>query len=104
MSNYHDYDQPTICPYCNYDDCRADYVDVGVGMIQCGPYYCDNCGACQIGPYDKEAILSEKENEFGWYEPKREYLTSAPTVNGKLVRNHEDAKNLYDLGFLDIKE
>lgn len=46
------YDTPTTkCPYCN-NDCEADWVDVGIGMVQCGPYYCDNCGASEIGYYD----------------------------------------------------
>ena len=27
------------CPYCG-SECEADWVDIGVGMQQCGPYYC----------------------------------------------------------------
>lgn len=43
------YDTPTNnCPYCG-TECEADWVDVGVGVIQCGPYYCENCGASEIG-------------------------------------------------------
>jgi len=40
------------CPYCGAM-CCADFVDIGVGMIQCGPYHCEACGASQIGPYDE---------------------------------------------------
>lgn len=36
------------CPYCG-TECEADWVDVGVGFVQCGPYYCENCGASEIG-------------------------------------------------------
>lgn len=39
------------CPYCN-NECEADWVDNGVGMVQCGPYYCRNCGASEIGSCD----------------------------------------------------
>lgn len=40
------------CPYCGYDKCDADFVDVGIGFIQCGPYFCDNCNASEIGSFD----------------------------------------------------
>lgn len=102
-SNYLDYNEPAQCPYCQNDKCYADFVDVGIGMQQCGPYYCDNCGACQIGPHDTETELSENEKRTHWYEPGREHLTSAPTVAGKLVRSHEEAMFLYELGLLDLK-
>lgn len=29
---------------------EADFVDVGVGFAQCGPYHCDNCDASEISP------------------------------------------------------
>lgn len=46
------YNTPSCnCPYCN-SVCEADWVDVGVGMVQCGPYYCTNCGASEIGQFD----------------------------------------------------
>lgn len=57
------------CPYCN-SVCDADWCDVGVGMVQCGPFHCVQCGASQIGPYDntvnpfkKSYINSEDEDE-----------------------------------------
>lgn len=44
------YDKSTVsCPYCQFP-MECDWVDVGVGLIQCGPYCCDNCGASEIGP------------------------------------------------------
>ena len=46
------YNTPSCnCPYCN-SVCKADWVDVGVGMEQCGPYYCTNCRASEIGRFD----------------------------------------------------
>ena len=103
--SYSNYDARRVCPYCTYPDCEADYVDIGIGMQQCGPFLCDHCGACQIGPYDKiaETMLSEQERKTGWYMPDRTYLTSAPTLNGKPV-NHQTAMDLYRLGLLDKKD
>jgi hypothetical protein len=51
------------CPYCN-TYCHADFVDVGVGFIQCGPYHCEACGASEMGP---EAGISLTGT--GWYPP-----------------------------------
>lgn len=46
------YNTPTEkCPYCG-STCEADWVDVGIGMTQCGPYYCLDCKASEIGLYD----------------------------------------------------
>lgn len=58
------------CPYCG-SPCDADWVDVGVGHVQCGPYHCENCHAYEIGPEweEVEHRLSEEEKETGWYKP-----------------------------------
>ena len=40
------------CPYCD-TPCEADWVDVGVGHVQCGPFHCEACGASEIGPCDR---------------------------------------------------
>ena len=60
-----------ICPYCGDEECDADWVSVGVGLVQCGPYHCMNCGAIEIGSADSSVELSEKEVETGWYRPGR---------------------------------
>jgi glutaredoxin len=116
------YDTPTQeCPYCK-SNCEADFVDNGVGMVQCGPYHCYECGASQIGPEMKFESLedenghyvmggivnkedfTETEIKIGWYEPNRKKISPyANTVNGELV-DHEEAKKMYDVGLLDEKE
>ncbi|QST02109.1 hypothetical protein IMZ31_21910 (plasmid) [Pontibacillus sp. ALD_SL1] len=126
MSN--PYEEPIeFCPYCD-SECMADWADVGVGIVQCGPYHCTNCGASEIGPELSDWLVrdehgnaeiflneneqlahvfreghpfSEEERETGWYKGGR---TSpyANTVNGKIV-DHKTAKSLYDIGLLDEK-
>ena len=54
------------CPYCG-TFCHADFVDVGIGFVQCGPYHCDNCGASEIGP--KTTLDNILDNGTGWYPP-----------------------------------
>ncbi len=87
------------CPYCE-NMCEADWVDVGVGLVQCGPYHCDFCGASQIGPYDKKRELSVKEKKTRWYEPHSLPGTSANVINGKIV-SAEIMKAKYQEHFKD---
>ena len=94
MSNYKYYDDPYHCPYCNFP-CQADFVDIGVGMVQCGPYHCDNCGASVIGPYDEYRRLTEEEERTGWYAPNTLPGSSANVVNFKIV-TAEQAKKVYE--------
>jgi hypothetical protein len=61
------------CPYCG-TLCHADFVDIGIGYQQCGPYHCDNCKASEIGPeymsyMDTPDRLTPEEMETGWYRP-----------------------------------
>lgn len=88
------------CPYCGYPACQADWVDVGIGMVQCGPYVCDECGASQVGPYDKNSLDAD-EKRLGWFKPHH-IGTSANTYNGKHI-DHITAKTLYKFG-LPINE
>lgn len=58
------------CPYCNYECYSAEYVDVGVGMQQVSPHRCDQCGAIEMGAYDKDLdSASKEEKKKGWYAP-----------------------------------
>lgn len=88
-----------ICPYCGYEHCFADFVDVGVGLVQCGPYYCESCKASEISYLDKRE-LTDRENETGWFEPGSKVSDAANTVGGELV-DHKYAKKMYNLGLLD---
>lgn len=64
------YDTPQRpCPYCS-QPMDADWVDVEVGMVQCGPYHCFSCDASEIGPEkesDDELKLDADERRTGFY-------------------------------------
>lgn len=88
------------CPYCNAQ-CECDWVDVGVGFVQCGPYYCPDCGASEAHCDDQRA-MTEEEARTGWYAPGTPVSELANTCCGVLV-DHQTAKTLYDSGLLDSK-
>lgn len=92
------------CPYCG-SLCECDWVDVGVGVVQAGPYHCTNCGASQIGIYDEmygRNDFTELEKKTGWYEPGRPPSPVANAICGVIV-DHKTAKWAYDNGILDEK-
>ena len=92
--NYGEGEPKERCPYCQ-SLCCADFVDIGVGYTQCGPYHCENCGASEIGPYDENRSLSEIEKKTGWYAPGTPAGSSANVDdNGKHIRYFE-ADTLY---------
>lgn len=80
------------CPYCG-NICDADWVDVGVGLVQCGPYHCD-CGASEIGPHDDSRELAADEETTGWYAPGQPPGSSANVVNGEIV-DWQTAQSVY---------
>lgn len=117
------------CPYCG-SECEADWVDVGVGFVQCGPYYCENCRASEIGLYDDigfdsnlivehmkkceetgidkpfilpdTATITDEEFETGWFKPGSPLGSTVNTHNGEYV-DHKTARELYKQGLLDEK-
>lgn len=92
--------EPTeVCPYCK-TLCQADFVDIGIGFQQCGPYHCEQCGASEIGPYDKERKLSDAEKACGWYGPDSEPGSSANVIGGKIV-SHVEMTRAYRDEFID---
>lgn len=101
MSGYTYNEQQPIqkCPYCGHP-CEADFVDIGVGYTQCGPYHCESCGASEIGPYDKARDLTEQENKSGWYAPDSEPGSSANVIGGKIV-SHRAMKEVYREKFVN---
>lgn len=90
MSGGYGYGEPEPtekCPYCGRV-CSADFVDVGVGMTQCGPYHCNQCGASEIGPYDEPRKLGAEEMATGWYAPGQMPGSSANVIAGKVVSHN----------------
>lgn len=82
------------CPYCGAL-CCADFVDVGVGMVQCGPYHCEKCGASEIGAYDDPREVTPEEDDLGWYKPGSRPGSSANVDHdGRIIRWFE-ADTLY---------
>lgn len=72
------YDTPyKPCPYCGFEDCEADWVDVGVGMVQCGPYHCYECGASEIGPELYDWYYTDREGNTLYLTGKRKYYSWA---------------------------
>ena len=66
-------DEP--CPYCG-EMCSAEFVDVGVGMVQCSPYYCHGCRAIEMGPgTTPDRPLTEDEKRTGWTIEEQSPLT-----------------------------
>lgn len=116
---YGAYGEPTEeCPYCK-GEMEADWVDVGVGIVQCGPYHCQSCGASEIGPEMKFEELVDKNGNYGGQgdllnpedftaeEIKVGYYRNkispyANTVEGEIV-DHVTAKKAYNAGHLDEK-
>lgn len=48
-----------ICPNCG-KIAEADFVDIGVGMQQSGPFHCDECEWLESSPrYDWEMDLDD---------------------------------------------
>lgn len=96
----HNYSEPEpveTCPYCGAE-CLADFVDVGIGMMQCGPFRCESCLASEIGPYDQPCELTTRERETNWYAPGSEPGSSANVVAGRIV-SHQTMRTLYRAEF-----
>lgn len=91
---YRDPEPKQRCPHCNAL-CCADFVDVGVGMVQCGPFHCEACGASEIGPNDEPRPLTEQESKTGWYAPGQPAGSSANTDEQGRVIRHFEADTLY---------
>jgi hypothetical protein len=86
------------CPYCGHPETHAEWVDVGIGSIQCGPYHCEQCEATEIGPHDTAGELTEEERRTGWYRPGK-LPPEVSTIGGKLV-DHHTALAMYRKGLV----
>lgn len=68
------YDTPSKpCPYCS-ESMEADWVDVGVGMVQCGPYHCQACGASEIGPEHDDWCYKDRDGKTIYTQAKKKYF------------------------------
>lgn len=85
------------CPYCN-TTCGADWVDVGVGLVQCGPFNCAACGASECGPYDSDEDQARRDPKTGWYRPGDPPGSSANVIGGQIATATE-AKAAYHSRF-----
>lgn len=94
---YGEHEPTQECPYCK-TVCCADWVDVGVGMVQCGPFHCNECGSSEIGSFDDERELTKEENDCGWYKPNSEPGSSANVIAGRIV-SHVQARDTYQREF-----
>lgn len=79
-------DYTTPCPYCAAV-CECDLVDVGVGLVQCGPYHCEVCGAIECGAYDSAEDKARSDPKTGWFPPSEDPRpgSSANMLNGRLT-------------------
>jgi len=82
------------CPYCG-TICHADFVDIGVGFQQCGPYHCQRCGASETSPYDEGRELTDSEKATGWYEPGTPAGSAANVDEDGRIIPFWQADNLY---------
>ena len=120
----HGGNEPIVpCPYCA-SPCEADFVDVGVGFTQCGPYHCQICNATQIGAYDNyydpykmlppskgtsnehmrpPRVLELHEVKTGWYAPQTLPGSSANMIHGEVVR-YKDMEQEYREQFVGNPE
>lgn len=57
------------CPWCGSTNVEADWVDIGVGSEQAGPYMCHDCQSTQMNPYHEEdnKNATQEELDMGWW-------------------------------------
>jgi len=49
------------CPICENKTLNTgEYVDVGIGCVQCSPDFCEFCGYCQSGLYTENQYTYEQ--------------------------------------------
>lgn len=69
------------CPYCGSRDIYYDEVDVGPGMMKCGPAQCEDCQSFEL-PYDIDGVdwtalgrmVTKLELKTGWFQSEKAQL------------------------------
>lgn len=85
---------PIPCPYCG-GDAHADFVDIGVGLQQAGPFHCVSCEASEVGPYDDREGRDDIDPATGWYKPGAPAGSSANVDESGKIITHYEADTLY---------
>ena len=97
----------TTCPYCE-SKMDADFVDVGVGWVQCGPYHCVSCGASEIGPELFDWYYKDRKGKviyllgkrfYSEWDKKKIQFGSRPV----LMPNHPFTKKELETGYYQGK-
>lgn len=86
------------CPYCK-SEMDADFVDVGVGHVQCGPYHCYSCGASEIGPELSDWNYKDREGNEIRLLGKRKYYSWLKRCKGAKAQFREKSVLRYDAPF-----
>jgi len=60
--------EEVFCPYCGSAS-EAEWVDIGIDIVQAGPFSCPSCKASEIGGFAPDEHYSEQEVRTGWHEP-----------------------------------
>lgn len=55
------------CPFCGSSHVEYDEVDIGVGMIQCGPAGCAECNSFQFRPGEDTSFATPEEVTVQWW-------------------------------------
>ena len=54
-----------ICPACGLI-AVADFVDIGVGMQQSGPFGCESCGWCESATSSEEFLIPLDDDDLSF--------------------------------------
>ena len=65
------------CRWCG-GETEAEFVDVGVGMVQVTGAMCWSCNSYEMGPYQTDGRITEVEMATGWLGPREDYIPTSP--------------------------
>jgi len=65
------------CRWCS-GETDAEFVDVGVGMVQVTGAICWDCNAYEMGPYQTDGRITEVEMATMWLGPMEDHAIHSP--------------------------
>lgn len=65
------------CRWCGKET-DAEFVDVGVGLVQVTGGECGECGARERGPYMNDGRITEIEQATMWSQPYEDWADFSP--------------------------